>query len=82
MYWFSTLVSAYELLDARNNPFRNPFRNMTTHCIGNESVEIRYVNGRFVAGTSAASPGVPRHMQDVTWKRERDSYPLDIIETE
>ena len=29
---------------------------------GNESVEIRYVNGSFVAGTSASSPGVPRHM--------------------
>ena len=29
---------------------------------GNESVEIRYVNGSFVAGTSALSPDVPRQM--------------------
>ena len=28
---------------------------------GNESVEIRYVSGSFVAGTSASSPDVPRH---------------------
>ena len=27
-----------------------------------ESVEIRYVNGSFVAGTSASSPGAPRHI--------------------
>ena len=26
------------------------------------SVEIRYVNGSFVVGTTASSPGVPRHM--------------------
>ena len=30
---------------------------------GNESVKIRYVNGSFVAGTSASSPGVPRHLR-------------------
>ena len=42
----------------------NPFRYMPTQLFwerqlwsGNESVEIRYVNGSFVAGTS---PGVPR----------------------
>ena len=29
---------------------------------GNEKVEIRYVNGSFVAGTSASPPGVPRHI--------------------
>ena len=29
---------------------------------GNESVEIRYVSGSSVAGTSASSPGVPRHI--------------------
>ena len=29
---------------------------------GNESVEIRYVNGSFEAGTSASSPGVSRHI--------------------
>ena len=47
----------------------NPFRNMTTLLYwerqlwsGNECVEIRYVTGSFVAGTSASSPGVPRHM--------------------
>ena len=52
-------------MDAKNNPFRN----MTTQLYweqqlwrGNESVEIRYVNGSFVAGTSASSPGIPRHM--------------------
>ena len=48
----------------------NPLRNMTTRLYrerqlwsGNESVEIRYVNGSFVAGTSASSPGVPRPME-------------------
>ena len=47
----------------------NPFRNMTTELYrerqlwsGNESVEIRYVNGSFVAETSATLPGVPRHV--------------------
>ena len=29
---------------------------------GNKIVEIRYVNGSFVAVTSASSPGVPRHV--------------------
>ena len=29
---------------------------------GNESVEIRYVHGSFVAGTSAVLPGVPCHI--------------------
>merc|ERR1712131_84429 len=29
---------------------------------GNESIEIRYVNGSFVAGTSASLPGVVRHI--------------------
>ena len=33
---------------------------------GNESVEIRYVNGSFVAETSATLPGVPRHMNQRT----------------
>ena len=28
----------------------------------NDSVEIRYVSGSCVAGTSASSPGVPRHI--------------------
>ena len=48
----------------------NPFRNMTIQLYrerqlwsGNESVRIRYVNGNFVAGTSASSPGVPRHIR-------------------
>ena len=44
---------------------------MTTHSIGiklqlwsgSENVETRYVNGSFVAGTSALSPGVPCHVQ-------------------
>ena len=31
---------------------------------GNESVEIRYVSGSSVAGTSASSPGVPRHIRN------------------
>ena len=42
---------------------------MTTHVYrerqlwsGNESVEIRYVNGIFVADTSAMLPVVPRHI--------------------
>ena len=29
---------------------------------GNEGGVIQYVNSSFVAGTSASSPGVPRHM--------------------
>ena len=29
---------------------------------GKEIVEIRYVHGSFIAGTSASSPGIPRHM--------------------
>ena len=32
---------------------------------GNESVQIWYVNSSFVAGTSALSPGVPRHMNEI-----------------
>ena len=32
------------------------------NCFENEGVQIRYVNGSFVAGTSALSPGVPRHV--------------------
>ena len=64
---FDTLVSAPELslADAKNNPCRN----MTIHLYrerqlwsGNQSVEIRYVNGSFIAGTSASSPGVPRQV--------------------
>ena len=64
---FDTLVPAPELslADAKNNPFRN----MTTELFrerqlwsGNKSVEIRYVNGSYVAGTSALSLGVPRQM--------------------
>ena len=31
---------------------------------GNEGVEIRYVSGSSVAGTSASSPGVPRHISN------------------
>ena len=34
---------------------------------GNECVKIRYVNGSFVAGTSALTPGVPRHMCVFIW---------------
>ena len=64
---FDTLVPAREqsLAGAKNNPIRN----MTTQLYrerqlwsGNESVEIRYVNGSFVAEMSALSPGLPRHM--------------------
>ena len=51
-------------MDAKNNSLEN----MTTQLYrerqlgsGNESVEIRYVNGSFEAGTSASSPGIPRH---------------------
>ena len=34
---------------------------------GNEIVEIRYVNGSFVAKTSASSPGVPRQVSKILW---------------
>ena len=62
---FDTLVPAPELSfgDVRNNPFRN----MTTIFIGNDSSgegtrvsKSDIVDGSFVAGTSAASPDVPR----------------------
>ena len=39
---------------------------------GNECVEIRYVNGSFAAGTSALSPGVPRHMYTNNSKQKRN----------
>ena len=49
----------------KNDPFRNYddtlYRGQQLWS-GNESVEIRYVSGSFVAGTSASSPGVLRHM--------------------
>ena len=64
---FATLVPAPELSlsDAKHNPFRKmpdtlyPERHLWSR---NESVEIRYMSGSSVAGTSASSPGVPRHM--------------------
>ena len=39
---------------------------------GDESVKIQYVNGSFVAGTSASSPGVPRHniLQDISFGQQ------------
>ena len=46
-----------------------PLEIMTTYIVsgatalsGNVSAEIRYVNGSFVVGTSASSPGVLRHI--------------------
>ena len=61
---FATLVPAPELSfsDAKNNHFRkmrDTFYRERQLWSGNESVEIWYVIGSFVAGTS---PGVPRHM--------------------
>ena len=53
-------------MDAKNNPFRNHDDTLYRErqlWSGNESVKIRYVSGSFVAGTSASSPGVPRHMK-------------------
>ena len=51
--------------DAKNNPFRKMhdtlYRERQLRS-GNESVEIRYVSGSSVAGTSVSSPGLPRHM--------------------
>ena len=64
---FDTLVPALvlSLVDAKNNAFRNYDDIMFGEqqlWSGNESVEIRYASGSSVAGTSALSPGVPRHM--------------------
>ena len=66
-YRISTL--SFPLQSCRSRMQKNPFRNMTTELyrerqlwIGNESVEIRYVNGSFVAGTSDSSPGSPRQL--------------------
>ena len=61
------LVPAPELSlsDAKNNPFRKMRDTLYRErqlWSGNESVEIRYVGGSSVAGTSASSPGVPRHI--------------------
>ena len=43
---------------------------------GNESVEIRYVSGSSVAGTSTSSPGVPRHMPKYLLAKAQRLYPL------
>ena len=64
---FDTLVSAPDLslADAKNNPFRNNHDTLYRErqlWSGNENGEIRYVSDSSVAGTSASSPGVPRHM--------------------
>ena len=64
---FAILVPAPELSlsDEKNNPFRKMRDTLYRErqlWSGNESVEIRYVSGISVAGTSASSPGVPRHI--------------------
>ena len=64
---FAILVPAPELSlsDGKNNPFRKMRDTLYRErqlWSGNESVEIRYVSGSSVAGTSASSPGVPRHI--------------------
>ena len=61
---FDTLVPAPELslADAKNNPFRKMRDTLRQLWSGNESVKIWYVSGSFVAGTSALSRGVPRHL--------------------
>ena len=64
---FATLVPAPELSlsDAKNNPYRKMRDTLYRErqlWRGNESVEIWYVSGSSVAGTSASSPGVPRHV--------------------
>ena len=70
---FYTLVPAPELSlsDAKNYPFRKMrdtlYRERTLWS-GNESVEIRFVSGSFVSGTSASSPGVPRHLYAMSYK--------------
>ena len=64
---FDTLVPVPELslVDAKNNPFRKMRDTLYRErqlWSGNEDGEIRYVSGSSVAGTSALSPGVPRHI--------------------
>ena len=68
---FAILVPAPELSlsDAKNNPFRKMRDTLYRErqlWSGNESVEIWYVGGSSGAGTSASSPGVPRHMRRVS----------------
>ena len=81
---FDTLVPAPELslTDTKNNPFRN----MTTQLhrerqlwSGNESVEIRYVSGSSVAGTSALSPGVPRQILHKCFGLKQKKTSSDIV---
>ena len=67
---FDTLVPAPELsfADAKSNPLRkmhDTFNRERQLWSGNESVKNRYVSGSFVAGTSASSPGAPRHLSNV-----------------
>ena len=64
---FDTLVPVPELSLAieKNNSFRNcddKLHRERQLWTWNKNFEIRYVNGSFVAGTSASSPGVLRHM--------------------
>ena len=67
-YRISTL--SFPLQSCRSRMQKNnPCRNMTTELYrewqlwsGHEGAEIRYMNGSSVAGTSASSPGVSRHM--------------------
>ena len=63
--FLTSLVPAPELLlsDAKNDPcrkMRDIYREREL-LSGNENVKIWYVSDSFVAGTSALSPGVPRH---------------------
>ena len=67
-YRISTFLLGFQSCRSRVQK-NNLFKNMTTQMYrerqlwsGNESVEIRYVSGSFVARTSASSPGFPRHM--------------------
>ena len=77
---FDTLVPAAEL-SLPIQLCRHISKGITFFCIreqqllsGNERFEIRYVNDSFVAGTSASSPGVPRHMSECFFKHYQD-YP-------
>ena len=53
------------LSDAKNSPFRKMCDTLYRErqlWSGNESVEIRYVSGSSVAGSSASSSSVPCHL--------------------
>ena len=83
---FAILVPAPELSlsDAKNNPFRKMRDTLYRErqlWSGNEIVEIRYVSGSSVAGTSASSPGVPRQILYSWLYVVRNKVPISLLKS-